>query len=42
MQNAIINVCENNLFSTEACIIRAKNYDMYDKFNDYVELYKEV
>ena len=42
MQNAIINVCENNLFSAEACITRAKNYDMYDRFNDYVELYKEV
>jgi glycosyltransferase involved in cell wall biosynthesis len=39
MKNAIINVCENNLFSVESCVNRAKNYDMYDKFNEYVTLY---
>jgi glycosyltransferase involved in cell wall biosynthesis len=42
MKSAIINVCENNLFSVESCVNRAKNYDMYDKFNEYIELYKKV
>ncbi len=42
MYNAIINVCENKLFSKEDCVNHAKNYDMSDKFKEYVDLYEEV
>ena len=41
MYNAIINVCENKPFSKEDCLIRAKNYDMNDKFKEYVDLYEK-
>ena len=36
MKTAIINVCENKPFSKEDCVTRAKNYDMNDKFKEYV------
>jgi glycosyltransferase involved in cell wall biosynthesis len=42
MLNAIINVCENKPFKKEDCVNRAKNYDMNDKFKEYVKLYEDI
>lgn len=42
MKTAIINVCENKPFSKEDCVTRAKNYDMNDKFKEYVKLYEDI
>lgn len=42
MLNAIIKVCENRPFKKEDCVNRAKNYDMNDKFKEYVELYEDI
>ena len=41
MLNAIIEVCENKPFKKEDCVNRAKNYDMNDKFKEYVALYEK-
>ncbi|MBQ4268285.1 MAG: hypothetical protein IJB97_01395, partial [Clostridia bacterium] len=37
---AIENV-KSNPFSQEACLARARQFDMYDKFGEYVDLYIE-
>ena len=42
MQREIARICENRPFSREACIKRAQNFDMNDKFAEYVELYEET
>ena len=39
--DVIVKVCENKPFSKEDCLSRAKNYDMFDKFKEYVELYEK-
>ena len=38
----IIRVCKEKVYSTEDCIERAKNFDCKKKYNEYVELYKEI
>ena len=42
MVESIRIVCEQNLFSPEACITRAHHYDKHSCFMHYVELYKEM
>ena len=41
MEKEIRRVCEKKVFSKEACLIRAKSFDMNDCFEKYVEMYKE-
>ena len=36
----IVSVCCDNKFSEEACITRAKEFDQFDKFQEYIALYK--
>ena len=36
----IIMVCENRIFSTEACVSKAKEFDQNIKFNEYITLYE--
>ncbi len=38
----IIKIKENNPFSSDACVSRAKQFDMYSKFEEYVELYRSL
>jgi putative colanic acid biosynthesis glycosyltransferase len=38
----IKRICEEKPFSQEACLKRAKNFDMNDKFIEYVKLYQEI
>lgn len=40
-KNEIINICENNTIDKNACLLRAKKYDMQKSFKDYINLYKE-
>lgn len=40
MYNAIINVKEYYPFSKENCLKRAKSFDMWDKFNGYIQLFE--
>ena len=41
MEIEIRRICEEKPYSVEACLIRAKTFDMNDRFDDYVELYKK-
>ncbi len=40
LYNAIINVKGNSPFSKEDCLNRAKSFDMWDKFNGYIQLFE--
>ena len=40
--NAILNACESNAFSKEACLKRASQFDMNDKFKLHCELFSNV
>ncbi len=42
MEKEIVRICENNIFSKEACFEKAKTYDMYDRFKEYVKIYDEL
>lgn len=41
MEMEIRRICEEKTYSKEACLERAKSFDMNDRFKDYVDLYKE-
>ena len=41
MEKSILNVCENNKFSSEACLKRASQFDMWDKFRLYCDLFEK-
>ncbi len=36
-----VGLCEEKPYSVEACLKRAKSFDMNDRFKEYVDLYKE-
>ena len=40
MEKEIIRICKEKPYSKEACLERAKNFDMYDRFEEYIELYE--
>ncbi len=42
LEQAIRRVGEEKPFSAEACIKRAKEFDMWKKFGEYIELYREM
>lgn len=41
MEIEIRRICEEKPYSVEACLKRAKSFDMNDRFEEYVDLYKE-
>lgn len=42
LEKEIIEVCENSKYKQKDCIKQSKQFDMNDKFNDYVQLYNKV
>jgi glycosyltransferase involved in cell wall biosynthesis len=42
LKESIENICENNLFNSEACVERSKNYNKTDRFKEYLQLYKNL
>lgn len=42
LQKHIIHTCKDRPYKKEDCIRQSKNYDMYDKFNEYVDLYNKI
>ena len=42
LEKEIIRICETKPYSKEACLKRAKAFDMNDRFAEYIELYKKV
>ena len=41
MEKAVRHVCVDKPFSQEACLARARCFDMQEKFQEYVKLYEE-
>lgn len=41
LQHGIEKICEQNLFSTADCIEQAKQFDMNEKFKEYLKLYED-
>ena len=42
LHSEIMNICENKLFNSSDCVLRAKNLDMNKTYKDYVNLYKSI
>ena len=42
MEKEILRICAELPCSKESCIKRAKKFDMNDRFEEYIDLYKEV
>ena len=40
MEKEILRICEDKPYSKEACLERAKSFDMYDRFEEYIGLYE--
>lgn len=40
MKDAIVEICERKMFNEINCIKRAQQFKGLDKFNEYIELYK--
>lgn len=42
MEIEIRRVCEEKPYSKEACLKRAKSFDMNERYDEYVQLYKDI
>ena len=42
MEIEIRRICEEKPYSVEACLKRAKSFDMNDRFEEYIEMYKDI
>lgn len=42
LEKEIIRVCETKPFSKEACVKKAKKFDMREKYKEYIELYRNM
>lgn len=42
MEREIIRICEEKPYSAEACLKRAKLFDMQNRFQEYMKLYEET
>jgi glycosyltransferase involved in cell wall biosynthesis len=42
LEKEILRICQDNPYSKEACLERAKNFDMYDRFKEYIKLYENT
>lgn len=42
LQKEIINICENKLFTKENCLDRSKQFDVEDKYNEYINLFNSI
>lgn len=42
LKNAIIKTCEKCLFTEDDCRQRAQMFNMYDKFNEYIDLFVKL
>ena len=38
----ILRICEEDMFSSENCLRKAKEFDQNQKFKEYIELYERV
>ena len=42
LERQIINVCTNKLFTTKDCLNRAQQFNMENKFKEYIDLYNQL
>lgn len=42
LEKEIKLICETKVYSKEACIMKAKEFDMNDRFQEYVDLYNDM
>ncbi|MBQ7822558.1 MAG: glycosyltransferase [Clostridia bacterium] len=42
MEKEIIRICTNKPYSKKACLLKAKSFDMNDKFKEYIDLYENL
>ena len=42
MEREIVRICTDNPYSVENCLNRAKVFDTRDRFQEYINLYKEI
>ena len=42
LEQEILRICENRPYSKESCLKRAKHFDMYRTYRNYVDLYQEI
>lgn len=42
LEREIIWICTEKPYSTDACLERSKEFDMYERFEEYIKLYQEV
>jgi len=42
LEKEIIRICKEKPFSKDACIKKAQQFDMNERFKEYVELYKSI
>jgi len=42
LTSEIIRICEERPYTKEACLDRAKSFDMNERFDEYVELYESL
>lgn len=42
MEREIRRICETNPYNANDCVEFAKNYDMRDRYQEYVDLYREI
>ena len=42
MEREIIRICEEKLYSKEACIKKAQEFDQNERFKEYVDLYERI
>jgi glycosyltransferase involved in cell wall biosynthesis len=42
MEKEIVRICDEKPYSSEACVQRAKAFDMKDRFAQYMDLYDEI
>lgn len=41
LEREIIRICDENPYSMEACLTRAKSFDMNERFEEYIRLYEK-
>lgn len=42
LENEIIRICRDSPYSHESCLNRAKQFDMNERYRDYISLYKSL
>ncbi|MBR4461157.1 MAG: glycosyltransferase [Erysipelotrichaceae bacterium] len=42
LEKEIYRICETKPYTKESCLKRAHHFNMYDKYQEYIDLYKEV